>query len=74
MQLSADAIFDAASKLPDDARLELVSRLMDTLPGPPNLLSLDDPNLVEELDRRAADDSGSIPWSVLKNENADSRS
>jgi hypothetical protein len=73
MQLTADAIFDAASKLPEGARLELVSRLMDTLPGPPNLLSLDDPNLLEELERRAADDSGSIPWSVLKNENADSR-
>jgi hypothetical protein len=74
MQLTADSIFEAASQLPESARLELVSRLMDTLPGPPNLLSLDDPNLLEELDRRAADDSGSIPWSVLKNENADSRS
>jgi hypothetical protein len=68
MQLTADSIFEAASKLPEGARLELVSRLMDTLPGPPNLLSLDDPNLIEDLDRRAADDSGSIPWSVLKNE------
>jgi hypothetical protein len=68
MQLTADSIFEAASKLPEDARLELVSRLMDTLPGPLNLLSLDDPNLLEELDRRAADDSASVPWSVLKNE------
>jgi hypothetical protein len=68
MQLTADSIFEAASKLPEGARLELVLRLMDTLPGPPNLLSLDDPNLLEELDRRAADDSDSIPWSVLKNE------
>lgn len=68
MQLTADSIFEAASKLPEAARLELVSRLMDTLPGPLNLPSLDDPNLIEELDRRAADDSGSIPWSVLKNE------
>jgi putative addiction module component (TIGR02574 family) len=68
MQLTADVIFDAASKLPEDARLELVTRLMDTLPSPPHLLSLDDPNLLEELDRRAAEDSGSIPWSDLKNE------
>jgi hypothetical protein len=67
MQLTADSIFEAAVQLPEGARLELVSRLMDTLPGPPNLLSLDDPNLIEELDRRAADDSGSIPWSELKN-------
>jgi hypothetical protein len=54
-------------KLPEDARLEIVSRLMDTLPGQPDLLCLDDPHVVEELDRRAADDSGSIPWSELKN-------
>jgi|1186.fasta_scaffold295052_2 hypothetical protein len=67
MQLTAESIFEAAVQLPEGARLELVSRLMDTLPGPANLLSLDDPNLIEELDRRAADDSGSIPWSELKN-------
>ena len=68
MQLTADSIFEAASKLPEGARLELVSRLMNTLPGPPDLLSLHGPNLIEELDRRAADDSDSVPWSVLKNE------
>ena len=68
MQFTADTIFEEALKLPEGARLELVSRLMDTLPGPPNLLSMDDPNLIEELDRRSADDSGSVPWSVLKNE------
>jgi putative addiction module component (TIGR02574 family) len=68
MQITADSLFEAASKLSEGERLELVNRLMDTLPGPPGLLSLDDPNLVEELDRRSADDSGSIPWSILKNE------
>jgi hypothetical protein len=68
MQISTDSIFEAAVQLPEGQRLELVTRLMDTLPGPPNLLALDDPNLLEELDRRAADDSGSIPWDELKNE------
>ena len=68
MQLTADSIFEAAAKLSESERLELVSRLMDTLPAEPDLLSLDDPNLIEELDRRAADDSGAIPWSELKNE------
>jgi putative addiction module component (TIGR02574 family) len=68
MQLTTDSLFEAASQLSDGERLELVNRLMDTLPGPPDLLSLDDPNLIEELDRRAADDAGSVPWSVLKNE------
>jgi putative addiction module component (TIGR02574 family) len=68
MQLNADNIFDAAIKLPESERLELVSRLMDTLPSEPNLLCLNDPNLIEELDQRAADESGSMPWSELKKE------
>jgi putative addiction module component (TIGR02574 family) len=68
MELTADNIFEAAAKLPENERMELVTRLMDTLPPEPDLLSLDDPNLIEELNRRAADDSGAIPWSQLKNE------
>ena len=66
MQFTADTIFQAAVQLPEGARLELISRLMDTLPGPPGLVSLDDPNLLEVLDRRAAYDSGSIPWDELR--------
>jgi putative addiction module component (TIGR02574 family) len=68
MQLTTDGIFRAALALPESERLELVSRLMDTLPPEPDLLSLDDPSLFDELDRRAADDSGAIPWSELKKE------
>jgi hypothetical protein len=68
MQLTPDAIFEAAMNLPENERLDLASRLLDTVPPELNLLSLDDPNLIEELDRRAADDSGAIPWSELKNE------
>jgi hypothetical protein len=54
--------------LPENVRLDLASRLLETVPPGLDLLSLDDPNLIEELDRRAADDSGAIPWSDLKNE------
>jgi len=68
MELTTDTVFQAAVQLSEGDRLELVTRLMDTLPPEPELLSLDDPNLLEELDRRAADDSGAIPWSELKNE------
>ncbi len=68
MQPTSDGVFDAAMQLTEDQRFQLVSRLLDILPGPPGLLALDDPNLIEELDRRAADDAGSIPWSELKNE------
>lgn len=68
MEFTADSIFEAALGLPEGDRLNLAHRLLDTLPPEPDLLSLDDPNLIEELDRRAADDSGAIPWSQLKNE------
>jgi hypothetical protein len=68
MQLTPDRILEAALSLPEGDRLDLAHRLLDTLPPEPDLLSLDDPNLIEELDRRVADDSGAIPWSELKKE------
>lgn len=67
MQLTPDNLFEVALNLSEGDRLELAHRLLDTLPPEPELLSLDDPNLFEELERRAADDAGSIPWSELKN-------
>jgi hypothetical protein len=66
MQLSQEAILQAALSLPEGERLDLAHRLLDTLPPEPDLLSLDDPSLIEELDRRAADDVGAVPWSELK--------
>jgi len=68
MQLTPDTIFEAALNLPENDRLNLATRLLDSVPPELGLLSLDDPNLIEELDRRAADDSGAMPWSELKNE------
>jgi hypothetical protein len=68
MQLTPDTIFEAALNLPEIERLDLATRLLDSVPPGMDLLSLDDPNLIEKLDRRAADDSGAIPWSELKNE------
>jgi putative addiction module component (TIGR02574 family) len=68
MQITPDSIFQAAVQLPEGERLELVTRIMSTLPAEPELLSLDDPHRIEELDRRAADDSDAVPWSQLKAE------
>lgn len=68
MNMSPNSIFEAAVKLPEADRLVLVSRLMDTLPADVDLLSMDDPNLLDELDRRAADDSDAATWSALKAE------
>jgi len=66
MQLSVDALYEAALKLTENERLDLANRLFDTVP--PGIISEDDPDFLAELDRRAADDAGAIPWSELKNE------
>ena len=68
MQLTADAIFEIAMNMPENQRLDLAIRLLDTV-RPPNLLSLDDPGFLDELDRRASDDSGSVPWKEIRDWN-----
>jgi putative addiction module component (TIGR02574 family) len=64
MQLTPEAIFEAAMNLPENERLDLASRLMDTVP--PGIVSTDDPNFVAELDRRFNDGSPTIPWSEIR--------
>jgi hypothetical protein len=68
MQSIPDAIFEAALKLPESDRLILVSRLLETMPDEDSAISLDDPALVMELDRRFADRADSVPWSELRGE------
>lgn len=68
MPSDPQTILDAAMQLPEDARLRLVSRLLESLPPEEETLSVDDPELAEELDRRFADGEGTIPWSDLKAE------
>lgn len=68
MQPASSELFDAALKLPEDERLILASRLLETVPDEPCGLSLDDPDLVEELKRRSADREGAIPWSQMRDE------
>lgn len=66
MQLTPDSLFEVALNLSEGERLELAYRLLDTLPPEPELRSLDDLNLLEELERRVADDAGSLPWSEIR--------
>ncbi len=68
MQLSADTIFEAASKLPASERLTLVSKLMETMPDENLTLSLEDSELIAELDRRFGDAKDAVTWSDLKAE------
>jgi len=68
MQSTAEVILEAALKLPESERLVVVSRLLETLPADVPCLSLDDPSLEEELERRFNDREGSMSWSELRDE------
>jgi hypothetical protein len=68
MQMPSETVFEAALGLPENERLALVSRLLETMPPDDAAIALDDDSLVEELDRRFADREGSIEWSALRAE------
>jgi hypothetical protein len=64
MQLTPEMIYEAALGLPESERLDLATRLLDTVP--PEMLSEDDPDFLAELDRRFNDGSPTIPWSEIR--------
>ena len=68
MPTDPQTILDAAMQLGDDDRMRLVSRLLESLPPEDSALSIEDPDLVEELDHRFDDDEGAISWPDLKAE------
>ncbi len=66
MSTDVEAIFTAAVSLNDSERLDLAARLLDTISDNSGGISLDDPGLVEELQRRNADIAGATAWSQLR--------
>jgi putative addiction module component (TIGR02574 family) len=68
MSPDPQSILEAALQLPEGERLALVAQLLDSLPPGQVGLSVDDPQLVAELNRRCADSEGTIPWGELKAE------
>jgi hypothetical protein len=68
MNGSTQQIFDAALALPEADRIALAARLLesasDDVPG----LSIDDDDLIAELDRRFKDREGAIDWDDLRSE------
>ncbi len=68
MQPDLQAVLDEAMQLAEADRLALVSRLMQSLPPGDMGLSLDDPELAAELDRRFAESGEGVAWSKLKAE------
>ncbi len=68
MQVDLQVVLDEALQLPEADRLTLVSRLMQSLPPSDVGVSLDDPELAAELDRRFAESDEGVAWSQLKAE------
>ncbi|NQU23292.1 MAG: hypothetical protein HQ567_18590 [Candidatus Nealsonbacteria bacterium] len=68
MQTDLQVVLDEAMQLPEADRLTLVSRLMQSLPPSDTGVSLDDPELAAELDRRFAQSDEGVAWSQLKAE------
>lgn len=68
MPENTNVLFEAALRLSEEERLSLVSRILDTMPAQDVTASLDDPELLDELDRRFAQAEGAIPWSELQAE------
>ena len=68
MSSSADQAFEVAMRLPEEDRVALIGRLLETMPARDFGLSLDTPNRLEELDRRFTDQDGEIRWADLRAE------
>jgi hypothetical protein len=66
MPENADLLFEAAMHLPEEERLSLVSRILDTMPAQDLTISLDDSDLLDEWEHRFAEPEGAIPWSELR--------
>lgn len=68
MEPSAESILAAAMKLPEDQRLVLASRLLESATSDEATTSIEDAELAAELDRRFADRDGAVPWTELRAE------
>ena len=68
MHLPSETVFEAALGLPENERLALASRLLETIPVDDSAISLDDDLLLDELKRRFADREGEVDWTELRAE------
>ena len=68
MPVNVQEILEAAMKMPDADRLAIASCLMETLPDEIVALDADDPELLNELDRRWQSRHDTVPWTSLRGE------
>lgn len=66
--MSRAEILKAALELPETDRMLLAQELMDTIPEESALWSIEDRELLDELDRRLNDGTPGIPWEVVREE------
>jgi hypothetical protein len=60
-------ILEAALRLSESERILLITRLLESLPADELGLSLDRPDLLEQLERRFKHFEGAVPFSELWN-------
>jgi hypothetical protein len=65
MTPSRDEVLTLALELSEADRFEVAMRLFESLPDDMPGLAMDDPDLIEELDRRCREDTESIPLEDL---------
>ena len=68
MNISREQVLQAALQLPDEERLQLAGDLLCSVPPGAEVWSIDDPEFLEELDRRCQDGTPSVPWSQMRAE------
>lgn len=68
MPATRDEVLKTALDLSVADRLLLATELMDTLPDDLPGWSMEDPDFLDELDRRVADGSPGIPWPQVQAE------
>ena len=68
MSTNAESVLQAALALSEVDQFEIATCLLDKLPAGVEFLEIDDPGLEAELERRPADDEGSLSWNELKAE------
>lgn len=66
MSTAHDDVLKSALSLPESDRIRLATELLDSLPGTPPGLSIEDPDFLKELERRANDPAPGIPWEEIQ--------
>ena len=66
MSISHEEILKSALSLPEADRIILATELLDSFEDSMPCLSVADPAFLQELERRASDQSPGIPWEEVK--------